>query len=1228
MAQGLESMITASELAALERLKKDLAGDSGDAGEGVSESSAQDDGLDWVDDADAEVIETDAGEVLSVEEVGELFAAFADEDFAEVDRWLDEAERRTFEQEYDAAHAEKAGGADRNRGGAETLRRYWTVGEGGAKIRWGTGGDFTRCVEQLTEHLGVRAKGYCALRHREMNGVWPGDKANTGKALPAKAKPRKRGEGKPKSEAEQQADREGRDYTRDGEGQFSGTGRSDSAVDGNGKYDPNADLEKYVSAEDLAKYREDQAGGGSGGSGSGSGGSGDAAKKPGEKPSGDAAKKPAADAPVQGANLPKDGLPSDPSKYKIDGLDDVRGIVKRWDDVPSAARGKLHDRIVAHGVDNGASDELLTEIDGLDAPDSKPGGGKPSGPRRRGAAKPDAKPDKPAGDAKPGGDPSQGKSDELEVAGEKYRLKNARDFRRLIKNWDEIPAGDRAELRRRLLELATERDDLGAALALELENLKAPSKDSAKSAPRPRPRERKDSAMQMEHKVVPVVGQKVLDDDQGIVETIVSVTGVVDEVDDDIRPGAYAKTLLARTPKGVWGHDWMTPVSKTLAIEELLPGDNRLPAKTRNGDAWPSGAGGLLVKTKFNLETQRGRDAYSDVKFFGDEQEWSIGYQVPVGGSKMNQKTGVREIETIDLYEYSPVLFGAMPLAHTSSVKTAQQTLAMIKGQRTADGAHVITRTMATPAQLAARKSAAAKTETKDVWVEIEGSVEDVISDVRHAVQAQYGDANDSDMAWDGGRHVWTSVQATFPDRVLYRVYGPGHEEDEFWEAPYTYADDTVTLGAPRQVRVVASVEPMEVSANSVATVLGTMNEVGKSLWGATETKAGRVLNAANVAALEQALVAIQNVLDAHNTRMAPPDEAAAGGGDTTPIDEVTARKRGEKSAAVAEAGTEVGQVAGDQAAAAAAAAADAAAGGDGAQQAAADDLARLADLYRNAPADTVVALRDATQAVADSWTERGVEISPELARQLSVLDATLERGDAGEPRGLSDEALTDRVAKSEVGSDEWQAAVTEWQRRQTEGAEIGGKDPEAAAAKAPGTVAEWLTARQAYDDGDSTESPDDAAMGELVAAANDDALSGAWATFKAEGDDDSWDAMVEASEKLGEAGASETGAGAGGAGDEPTEADRLGVGADGKEIDEGARTAELTDLGRELSLIGLDAVGEEPNASEHFDAAKAALETGDLIGAANAFEAAGRAARDTGDDDLADRLDALAASL
>ena len=74
-----------------------------------------------------------------------------------------------------------AGGADRNRGNAESLRRYWTRGAGALKIRWGTPGDWTRCVRYLSKYMGVRAKGYCQLRHKEATGVYTGSKLNPGK---------------------------------------------------------------------------------------------------------------------------------------------------------------------------------------------------------------------------------------------------------------------------------------------------------------------------------------------------------------------------------------------------------------------------------------------------------------------------------------------------------------------------------------------------------------------------------------------------------------------------------------------------------------------------------------------------------------------------------------------------------------------------------------------------------------------------------------------------------------------------------------------------------------------------------------------------------------------------------------------------------------------------------------------------------------------------------------
>lgn len=63
-------------------------------------------------------------------------------------------------------------------GNAEQLRDYWEHGVGAAKIGWGTSGDFTRCVANLSPYLGTRAKGYCSLMHKRMNGFYPGDKRN------------------------------------------------------------------------------------------------------------------------------------------------------------------------------------------------------------------------------------------------------------------------------------------------------------------------------------------------------------------------------------------------------------------------------------------------------------------------------------------------------------------------------------------------------------------------------------------------------------------------------------------------------------------------------------------------------------------------------------------------------------------------------------------------------------------------------------------------------------------------------------------------------------------------------------------------------------------------------------------------------------------------------------------------------------------------------------------
>lgn len=169
----------------------------------------------------------------------------------------------------------------------------------------------------------------------------------------------------------------------------------------------------------------------------------------------------------------------------------------------------------------------------------------------------------------------------------------------------------------------------------------------------------------------------------GVVEAIVSVTGLVDNVNDIIEPGAYGPSLKKIKPKGVWSHDWNKPISKTLSAVELLPGDPGLPTELPDGSPWPAEAGAVKIKMQFNLNSTRGRDAYEDVKFFGTEQQWSIGYNVPEG--KSEQKSGKRSIKELNFFEYSPVLHGAMPIARTTSVKDAQMAYKSLNGGNVGD---------------------------------------------------------------------------------------------------------------------------------------------------------------------------------------------------------------------------------------------------------------------------------------------------------------------------------------------------------------------------------------------------------------------------------------------------------------------------------------------------------------------------------------------------------------
>jgi len=164
-----------------------------------------------------------------------------------------------------------------------------------------------------------------------------------------------------------------------------------------------------------------------------------------------------------------------------------------------------------------------------------------------------------------------------------------------------------------------------------------------------------------QYKAIP--GQISTNDSKGIVECFVAAIGNKDSVGDICLPGCFNGSLSRRKPRVVWGHNWNEPIGKVLEIYEVGPNDPRLPVKMRT-----NGVGGLFAKVQFNLASEKGREAFANVKFFGEEQEWSIGYKTL--DAVFDAQKQANMLKEVELYEVSPVLHGANQLTGTISIKS------------------------------------------------------------------------------------------------------------------------------------------------------------------------------------------------------------------------------------------------------------------------------------------------------------------------------------------------------------------------------------------------------------------------------------------------------------------------------------------------------------------------------------------------------------------------------
>lgn len=159
----------------------------------------------------------------------------------------------------------------------------------------------------------------------------------------------------------------------------------------------------------------------------------------------------------------------------------------------------------------------------------------------------------------------------------------------------------------------------------------------------------------MKYKSLPVEYKA---DSEGTVEAFVSVFGNVDSYGDRVKLGAFAESIAAKLPKMVWQHDITRPIGKTIAAEELPAGDSRLPDSLKDN-------GALYVKGVFNLNTTDGRDAYEHIKF-GSIDEYSFGYEELESTPLAD---GTKELNKLNIIEWSPVTVGANPMTMTSNVK-------------------------------------------------------------------------------------------------------------------------------------------------------------------------------------------------------------------------------------------------------------------------------------------------------------------------------------------------------------------------------------------------------------------------------------------------------------------------------------------------------------------------------------------------------------------------------
>lgn len=167
----------------------------------------------------------------------------------------------------------------------------------------------------------------------------------------------------------------------------------------------------------------------------------------------------------------------------------------------------------------------------------------------------------------------------------------------------------------------------------------------------------------MIRKSQPFLEVKADENQSGVIKGFVSVYNTEDLENDVIYFGAFSESIKTRKPVGLWCHKSDQPVAKTTLVREVPAGDPSLPDGIKS---W----GGLYIEGEFNLDTQVGREAYSNVKN-GLFSEFSIGFSMD---DWTVNKRGGRDIKKGTLYEWSIVMAGMNPHTSLTSIKSSDPT--------------------------------------------------------------------------------------------------------------------------------------------------------------------------------------------------------------------------------------------------------------------------------------------------------------------------------------------------------------------------------------------------------------------------------------------------------------------------------------------------------------------------------------------------------------------------